>query len=64
MEINYPQTRQMSDGEQFAEVFRQLVQDKVKSVDGSKLGVTTIYFKDGSQCGNMWLWKQAGLEMK
>lgn len=23
MEINYPQTRQMSDGEQFAEVFRQ-----------------------------------------
>lgn len=61
MEINYPQTRQMSDGEQFAEVFSQLVQDKVKSVDCSKLGVTTIYFKDGSQCGGMWLWKQAGL---
>ena len=63
MEIDYPQARKMTDGEQFAEVFRQLVQDKVKSAVCSKLGVTTIHFKDGSSCGGMWIWRQAGLEV-
>ena len=62
MEINYPQTRQMCDGEQFAEVFRQLVQDKVKSVKFNAFGPITIYFKDGSQCGGMWIWKEAGIK--
>lgn len=61
MEINYPQTRQMSDGEQFVEIFNQIVRDKVKAIEHNAFGVKTIYFKDGSQCGGMWLWKQVGL---
>ena len=64
MEINYPQTRQMSDGEQFVEIFNQIVRDKVKAIDYNALGVQTIYFKDGSKCGGMWLWKQAGFNLK
>ena len=60
MKIEYPTTKQLSDGEQFAEIFKQLCTDKVKSIDASKLGVVTIYFKDGTTCGGMWLWRQAG----
>lgn len=63
MEINYPKTRQMSDGEQFVEIFNQIVRDKVKAIDRNALGVQTIYFKDGSQCGGMWIWKQAGFNL-
>ena len=63
MEIDYPQARKMTDGEQFAEVFCQLVKDKVKSVEYNAFGPITIYFKDGSKCGGMWLWKQAILEV-
>ena len=65
MIIDYPKqiTTQLSDGEQFVNVFCQLVQDKVKSVGRTKLGVHTIYFKDGTQCGATWLWKQAGLDI-
>lgn len=62
MEINYPQTKQLNDGEQFAEIFRQLVKDKVKGVKYNAFGPITIYFKDGSECGGIWLWKQAGLK--
>lgn len=62
MEINYPQTKQLNDGEQFAEIFRQLVKDKVKSVEYNAFGPITIYFKDGSECGGMWLWQQSGLK--
>jgi len=64
MNIDYPKTKQLSDGEQFVEIFKQLVQDKVKAVKHNALGVQTIYFKDGIQCGGMWLWKQAGLDIK
>ena len=64
MKIEYPEkvTHKLNDGEQFAEIFKQIVQDKVKGVDRNALGIQTIYFKDGSQCGGMWLWKQAGLK--
>ena len=63
MNIDYPKTKteELSDGQQFVEVFKQLVRDKVASVEYNALGIQQIYFKDGSQCGGMWLWKQTKL---
>jgi hypothetical protein len=56
-----PDSPSGTDLDQFCEVFRKLVKDKVKSVDYCGLGVVTITFKDGTECGAMVPWFRSGL---
>ncbi len=50
-----------TDLDQFCEVFKKLVKDKVKSIEYCGLGVITITFKDGTKCGSMLPWFRSGL---
>lgn len=63
MNIDYPKTKteELSDGQQFVEVFKQLVNDKISRIEYNAFGPKIIYFKDGTHCGGMWLWKQTKL---